>query len=155
VPWLTLVLNAFNKSNRHETEMEAGMYIEASYMVYLVISVAVTIWVARTLHKNGGVFLVDAFHGNVELAQSVNHLLVVGFYLINLGYVTQALTTERNVESLRQSIEMVSQKIGVILVVLGIMHFFNLYVFHRLRRRGQEQGGHPPVKPDMHIAPIR
>jgi hypothetical protein len=131
------------------------MYIEASYMVYLVISVGVTIWVARTLHRNGAVFLVDAFHGNVELAQSVNHLLVVGFYLINLGYVTQALTTERNVETLRQAMEMVSQKIGVILIVLGVMHFFNLYVFHRLRRRGQETPGHPPVPPDMHIAPVR
>jgi hypothetical protein len=120
-----------------------------------VISVGVTIWVARTLHRNGEVFLVDAFHGNAELAKSVNHLLVVGFYLINLGYVTQALTTERNVETLRQAMEMVSQKIGVILIVLGVMHFFNLYVFHRLRRRGQETPGRPPVPPDMHIAPVR
>src|SRR6185503_8231445 len=123
------------------------MYIELSYGVYLAISLAVTVWVARTLHKNGRIFLVDAFHGNAELAQSVNHLLVVGFYLINLGYVAQALTTERSVETLRTSIEMVSQKIGLILFVLGVMHFFNLYVFHRLRRRGQEQPGHPPVKP--------
>ena len=130
-------------------------YIEASYAVYLIISIGVTVWVARTLHKNGGVFLVDAFHGNVELAQSVNHLLVVGFYLINIGYVAQALTTERNVVTLRMAIEMVSQKIGVILFVLGVMHFFNLYVFHRLRRRGQDQTGHPPVKPDLHIAPTR
>jgi hypothetical protein len=129
------------------------MYIERSYMVYVVITVAVTIWVARTLHKNGRVFLVDAFHGNTELAQSVNHLLVVGFYLINLGYVAQALSTDRQVETLRQAIEMVSDKLGVILMVLGAMHFFNLYVFHRLRRRGQDQLRVPPVRPDMRITP--
>ena len=127
------------------------MYIERSYMVYVVITVTVTIWVARTLHKNGRVFLEDAFHGNTELAKSVNHLLVVGFYLINLGYVAQALSTNRAVETLRQAIEMVSDKLGIILMVLGGMHFFNLYVFHRLRRRGQDQLGVPPVRPDMRI----
>ena len=63
----------------------------ALYLLYLAISVGVTIWVARVLHKNGRVFLVDAFKGNTQLADSVNSLLVVGFYLINIGYVALAL----------------------------------------------------------------
>jgi hypothetical protein len=62
-----------------------------TYLAYLTISVALTVWVARTLHKNGRIFLVDSFHGNEALADSVNHLLVVGFYLVNIGYVTLAL----------------------------------------------------------------
>src|SRR5262249_23199559 len=62
--------------------------IVVTYLIYLLISVALTVWVARTLHKRGAIFLVDAFHGNAELAASVNHLLVVGFYLINIGFVT-------------------------------------------------------------------
>ncbi len=61
-----------------------------TYLVYLAISIALTVWVAQTLHKNGRVFLVDVFHGNEPLADSVNHLLVVGFYLIKLGYVSLA-----------------------------------------------------------------
>ena len=72
-----------------------SMYIVGSYAVYLTISLLVTVWVARTLHKNGRVFLVEAFHGNAELADSVNHLLVVGFYLVNLGYVALACGRER------------------------------------------------------------
>jgi hypothetical protein len=127
------------------------MYIEGSYMVYLAISVGVTVWVARTLHKNGQVFLVDAFHGNAELAGSVNHLLVVGFYLINVGYVARSLTTDRSVATLRGAIEMVSDKLGVILLVLGAMHFVNLYVFNHLRRRGREYLETPPVAPNDHI----
>ena len=67
------------------------MIIETSYLTYLGISVAMTVWVARTLSRNGRVFLVDAFRGREDLADSINHLLVVGFYLINLGYVTLAL----------------------------------------------------------------
>jgi hypothetical protein len=113
------------------------MYIVGCYASYLLISLAVTIWVARTLHKNGRVFLVDAFHGNAELADSVNHLLVVGFYLINIGYVTLALRTSGNLDTLRASIELVSDKIGIVLLVLGGMHFFNLFVFSRMRKRSQ------------------
>jgi hypothetical protein len=113
------------------------MYIVGCYVCYLVLSLAVTIWVARTLHKNGRVFLVDAFHGNAELADSVNHLLVVGFYLVNLGYVALALKTGAVLTGMRDSIELVSAKIGPVLLILGAMHFFNLYVFSRMRRRAQ------------------
>lgn len=129
------------------------MYIEYSYGAYLALSLAATVWVARTLHKNGQVFLVDAFQGNAELADSVNHLLVVGFYLINIGYVTMTLTTYGNLETLRSAIELVSGKVGTILFVLGMMHFLNLYVFYRLRRRGQEHLDGPPVAPNAYVTP--
>jgi cytochrome c biogenesis protein CcdA len=109
--------------------------IVLTYLAYICISVALTIWVAHTLHKNGRVFLVDVFSGNEALADSVNHLLVVGFYLINLGYVSLALKIGYAVETWREGIEALSWKVGLVLVVLGGMHFFNLYVFSRIRRR--------------------
>src|SRR5580692_3486278 len=101
------------------------MYIVGCYLAYLAVSLAATVWVARTLHRNGRSFLVDAFHGNADLADSVNHLLVVGFYLINIGYVTLALRTTADVATARGAIELVCDKVGVVLVVLGAMHFFN------------------------------
>jgi cbb3-type cytochrome oxidase subunit 3 len=118
------------------------MYILISYAAYLAIGLAVTIWVARTLQRNGRVFLVDAFHGNAELAASVNHLLVVGFYLVNIGYVTLALRTGATLDSAREAIELVCDKIGLVLLVLGVMHFFNLYVFSVLRKRARERSGY-------------
>jgi hypothetical protein len=114
-----------------------SMYIVGSYAVYLAISLLVTVWVARTLHKNGRVFLVEAFQGNAELADSVNHLLVVGFYLVNLGYVALALRTGAALPTPREAIELESQKIGWVLLILGAMHFFNIFVFHRMRQRNQ------------------
>ena len=133
------------------------MYIVVSYIVYLVISVTLTIWVARTLHKNGAIFLVDAFHGNSELAASVNHLLVVGFYLINIGFVALALKTGDKILDTRAAIEMVSDKLGYVMLILGGMHFFNLYVFARIRRRGTGTPPPPPFAPDavLHPAPAR
>ena len=121
----------------------------STYIVYLVISVALTIWVARTLHKNGRVFLVDVFHGNDSLADSVNHLLVVGFYLINFGYVSLALKLGYEVASAQESIEALSVKVGMVLLVLGGMHFFNLFIFSRMRRRSHMRHNNtPPVSPD-------
>lgn len=127
------------------------MYIVLCYCVYLAVSLATTRWVAQTLHRNGRTFLVDAFHGNGELADSVNHLLVVGFYLINIGYVTLALRTGAGVVNAREAIELVSDKFGLVLMVLGCMHFFNLFVFNRLRIRGRA-ALYPPLPPDARIA---
>src|ERR1700730_145189 len=119
-----------------------------TYLIYLVISIALTIWVARTLHKNGRVFLVDVFHGNEALADSVNHLLVVGFYLINFGYVSLAMKLGYDVATAQQGIEALSVKVGLVLLVLGGMHFFNLFIFSRMRRRATMRNGQPPVYPD-------
>ncbi|HEY2293594.1 MAG TPA: hypothetical protein VGM86_23050 [Thermoanaerobaculia bacterium] len=123
-------------------------FVVVTYCLYLAISICLTVWVARTLHRNGRLFLVDVFHGNEFLADSVNHLLVVGFYLINLGYVTLALKLGYDVTSARASIEALSQKVGYVLLVLGLMHFFNLYVFSRIRRRAVLETAPPPVEPD-------
>jgi hypothetical protein len=115
------------------------MYIVWSYVVYLIVSIAVTIGVAYSLRRNGRVFLVEAFQGNADMADSVNHLLVVGFYLINIGYITMVLHSYGDLHNVRQAIELVCDKVGPVLLVLGGMHFGNLYVFHRLRVRGRER----------------
>ena len=109
--------------------------IVVTYSAYVVISTILTIWVARTLHSNGRVFLVEVFGGDETLADSVNHLLVVGFYLINFGYVAFALKIGSAIENTRQGIEALSYKVGLVLLVLGAMHFFNLLIFRRIHRR--------------------
>ena len=122
-----------------------------TYLIYLAVSISLTIWVARTLHKNGRVFLVDVFHGNEQLADSVNHLLVVGFYLINFGYVCLALKLGYEVSSAQEGIEALSVKVGMVLLVLGAMHFFNLFIFSRMRRRSSAHSN-PPIGPDAFTA---
>lgn len=131
------------------------MYVVYSYLAYLTISIGLTIWVARTLMKNGRVFLIDAFLENERLADSVNHLLVVGFYLVNFGYVSLALKYGDRPVDLPGAIETLSTKVGVVLLVLGGMHFFNLYLFSRLRRRSILRSQKPPVLPERFIEPAR
>src|SRR5437588_11286342 len=108
--------------------------IVVTYISYLCLSVALTVWVAQTLHKNGRIFLVDVFHSNEALADSVNHLLVVGFYLINFGFVCLALKLTDAVPDARGAIEALASKVGMVLLVLGGMHFFNLAALSKIRR---------------------
>jgi TRAP-type C4-dicarboxylate transport system permease large subunit len=120
-----------------------------AYAVYLVLSLLITVWVARTLHANGRLFLVDAFHGQEALADSVNKLLVVGFYLINLGWIVNSLRIREVLTTAPHAVESLADKIGTVLLVLGVMHFFNLFLFNRFRRRALDElpSAEPPIRP--------
>lgn len=118
-----------------------------TYGIYLAIALPLTIWVARNLFRNGRIFLVDCFHGNESLADSVNQLLVMGFYLVNFGFVTLYLKLAEGVRETQGVFEALSGKLGVVLLVLGIMHFFNLYVFTQMRKRATWSQAPPPLPP--------
>jgi len=104
-----------------------------TYLAYVGVSVAVTVWVGRSLHGNGRVFLVENFHGRENLADSVNHLLLVGFYLINLGFVCLALRYGEKPTDAVTAVEFLSTKIGLVIALLGFMHFFNMRMLVRFR----------------------
>ena len=125
-----------------------------AYVIYLVVSIGLTVWVARTLSRNGRIFLADVLKGNEKLADAVNHLLVVGFYLVNLGFVALYLSGDDTIEDTRGIFEALSTKVGVVLLVLGVMHLGNVYVLNRIRRRGvMEREQVPPVAPQGWTAP--
>src|SRR3954447_20766689 len=102
-----------------------------AYVLYLVIAVPLTVWVGSTLSRNGRVFLVDVFDGNDELAEAVNKLLVVGFYLLNLGVVALYLRVGDSIAAARAIVEVLSVKMGVVLLMLGVVHLTNVYVFNK------------------------
>jgi hypothetical protein len=106
------------------------------YTAYFLGSLGMTIWVARTLHKNGRLFLIEAFSGNQEMADSVNHLLVVGFYLINIGFVLLFLRVGPKPADIVEGVEYISTKLGIVMLILGGMHFFNMFNFSRMRKKG-------------------
>ena len=114
-------------------------YYILTYTLYVVLTIGLTVWVANTLFKNGRIFLVDIFHGDEALADNVNKLLLVGFYLINIGYAVFTLKILGSVTTAQAVIETLSVKIGGIILILGGMHFFNLFVFFRLRTRAKNE----------------
>ncbi|MFT7617950.1 MAG: hypothetical protein ACI97A_001589 [Planctomycetota bacterium] len=124
--------------------------IVVAYLIYIIISALLTVWVGRTLHANGRVFLMEVFQDNEEFTDSVNRLLLVGFYLINFGYISLALKSSDKVDDWRHAIELMSTKIGFVLVVLGAMHFLNLYIFSRIKK---SRGPRPPRVASVTINP--
>ncbi len=116
-------------------------YFILTYAAYLTVSILLTIWVAKVLFNNGRIFLVNIFHGNAPLADSVNKLLVVGFYLVNIGYMCLVLKETNTIKNTQEVIEVLSYKIGTIILILGAMHFFNVVVFFKLRNKAQAAKG--------------
>jgi hypothetical protein len=118
------------------------------YLIYLVASMVLTVWVARTLFRNGRPFLVSVFK-EPGLADSVNTLLVVGFYLMNLGAVALLINAGGTPASIGDMIQETVTRLGVVLLVLGTMHFGNLFVFHLIRRplRRQPPPAYQPYNP--------
>lgn len=115
-----------------------------TYAFYGVLTIAMTIWVAQTLYKAGHIFLLEAFHGNDEMAASVNHLLRVGFYLVNLGFVLMFLRYGRHPDGVVSAVEYLTTKVGIVLIVLGGMHFFNMFNFDKMRKKGRRNDATPP-----------
>lgn len=118
-------------------------------LTYLSLSLATTWWVGNTLFRNGAAFLAETFLGKERLADSVNRLLLVGFYLINGGWVARAIKGTVPPWGASQVIENVATSYGGVLLILGVMHFGNLYVLTRMRRRAIADRSSAPVDPEQ------
>jgi len=109
--------------------------VELCYGLYLLISIAMTIWVAHTLSSNGEIFLVQCFGHDAALARSTNHLLVVGFYLVNIGWILLTIAYGEEPRTWSEAIKFVCTKVGLAVLVLGLMHFFNMHAIARFGRK--------------------
>ena len=120
--------------------------VEIAYALYLLITLAITIWVAHTLSRNGKVFLVQCFGHNEVLADSTNHLLVVGFYLVNIGFITLTLSLGAEPATVADAIRFLSAKVGLAVIVLGGMHFFNMSAISHFGRKVSHWFAERPVE---------
>ena len=110
-----------------------------AYVAYLIVCIGITVWVAGTLRKHGLVFLTQGRDNDRELSDALSHLLIVGFYLVTLGVISFVLKSERLVGDVQSAIELLSAKVGTILVALGAMHFLIVAVFSKVRRTADER----------------
>jgi hypothetical protein len=124
-----------------------------AYLLYFAIAVPLTVWVGRALRRHGEIFLIDVFHGDDRLAHAVNQLLVIGFFLLNLGYVAVFMRSSGGVASGRQLLEVLSTKVGSVALVVGIVHFANVWCLNAFRRRALLRAqAIPPVEPNRYTA---
>jgi hypothetical protein len=125
-----------------------------TYVVYLVLSIALTVWVASVLSKHGKAFLADVFNRDEHLVVATNRLLVVGFYLLNFGFVALFLQTNDHIGTASDAIEILAVKLGTVALVLGGVHLVNVWIFSEIRkRRLDEQYLRERTAPTIHVAP--
>ena len=110
-----------------------------AYLIYLPIVILLTWYVAHTLFRNSKVFMLDIFSGKVDIADSTNRLFETGFYLLNLGFALKIMEVASEIFDSRTLLEILSTKIGGFSIYLGIMLFFNLYLFFRGRRFARQR----------------
>ncbi|MET3046152.1 hypothetical protein [Flavobacterium covae] len=108
------------------------------YTIYLPIVIVLTFYVSKTLFKNGKTFMLDIFKGREEIATATNKLFETGFYLLNLGYALMILKINLQENTYQELIEELSYQIGGFSIYLGVMMFFNLYLFFRGKRKSKE-----------------
>jgi hypothetical protein len=118
-------------------------YVLIAYLIYLPVALLLTWYVAHTLFKNGRIFMLDIFRGKTEIALATNKLFEVGFYLLNVGFALLILEIYVIIDSSQETIEVLSKKIGGFSIYLGIMLFFNLYLFFRGRKASKAAHGGP------------
>ncbi len=122
------------------------------YLIYSAVALAVTALVARTLFQNGAVFLRDVFEDRPGLAEAVNRLLVVGFYMVNMGWAFFVLRASEPLEAF-EAVQFLVNRLALLLGVLGLLHFFNVYVFWRIRARKEQEHLPMPVAPHLFVSP--
>ncbi len=118
--------------------MKESFYFIA-YLVYLPVVVLLTWYVAHILFRNSKVFMYDIFSGKTDIAFSTNKLFETGFYLLNLGFALFIMKIAANITDSRTVLEILSSKIGGFSIYLGLMLFFNLYLFFRGRRIARQR----------------
>ena len=128
--------------------MEGNGYVMVVYVAYAAVAIGLTAFLARTLYRKGGVFLHDVFEDRVEVADAVNSLLVVGFYMFNLGYAFYVLRASRGLDAF-EAMQFFVNRIGSLLLVLAVMHMVNVFVFWRIRIHREQQDMPPPVAPQV------
>jgi hypothetical protein len=127
-------------------------YVITVYILYMAVAVGLTAWLARTLFHNGTAFLHDVFEDRPALADALNRLLVVGFYMLNLGYALYVLRAGKGLDAFG-ALQFLVNRLAILLSTLALLHFANVFVFWRIRAHREQRTLRPPVAPQVQFVP--
>lgn len=101
--------------------------LTTTYLIYLLLSVGATIGAARTLKKCGLIVLKRVFNEDLSLAQALNNMLAIGFYLLCIGFILSSIKISIAPKCLADMFEILGLKVGKISTILGALLLFNVY----------------------------
>ena len=99
-----------------------------SYSIYLTITAIIIFAVGQILYRNGNVFVSQLVPNHEDLCKKVNKNLLLGYYLLNLGYCAITILNWEKIETMNQLIAIIAYKTSIILFIIGILHYFNIFM---------------------------
>ena len=104
-----------------------------SYSIYLPISAGIIIWLGKTLHQSGYYYVLEATNLNKPLATSINNTLLLGYYLVNMGYAVTSLINWKAIDSATFMLVELIDKTGWLIITIGLMHYLNILALKMYR----------------------
>src|SRR5688500_11558974 len=106
-----------------------------AYIIYLFITYLITVHVGLMFYRNGRVYILRLLHGDEKLTDSINNILLIGYYLLNLGYGALMINTWKTIITWTELVGSIATMTGKIMLTLAIIHFFNMAVIYVISRR--------------------
>lgn len=98
------------------------------YSIYLIITTLIIIKVGKICYQNGTIYVAELIPDHKDLCHKTNTILLLGYYLLNIGYCAMTLISWENIASFPQLVEMIAFKSATIIGIIALMHYLNLYV---------------------------
>jgi hypothetical protein len=105
-----------------------------AYSIFALITIYIILWVGRLFHKNGRIFILSLFHKNEQLADTTNNLLLIGYYLFNIGYAVIQLSYWKTIITRNELLSSIATKIGTLVLLLATMHYINMFIIYQLSK---------------------
>jgi hypothetical protein len=75
-------------------------YNVPAYIVYLILTVFMIVFVGKYFYRNGRVFILGLMKGEEATTDHLNNILLVAYYLFNIGYAFVKLHFWQRIDNL-------------------------------------------------------
>ena len=98
------------------------------YLIYLGITAIIIIKVGKICYTNGSIYVAQLIPHHKELCLKINQVLLVAYYLFNLGYCAITLIQWKLITKYSELIEVICTKTAIILFLLATLHYLNILI---------------------------
>ena len=109
-----------------------------SYCIYGSITTYIIVWVGKLFHSNGRIFILRLFHQNQTMTNTTNNILLMAYYLFNIGYATMQFSIWKKIFDVNTMISSIASRTGILVIILAITHYFNICIIYFLSKRNQQ-----------------
>ncbi len=99
-----------------------------SYLLFFPAMLAIAVYVAQVCHRHGRIWMLRIFHDDAAFVDAVNNILLVGCYVVNLGYIALCVAHWEPIAGVDEMIGALRTRIATILFTLAALHYQNIAV---------------------------